>query len=172
MIIGIDPGNRETAIVTIDEDFTPLEAVKLANEEVAGHLAFLLRTHFRYTDPDWIGLECVASYGMAVGADVFETAEWCGRIREKLGSIFPYTPVKRVYRKAVKHHLCGQTRAKDSNIRQAIIDRYPATGGGKVPQVGTKSNPGPLYGFAKDKWAALGVALTVAETGQQLPVFE
>ena len=59
-------------------------------------------------------------------------------------------------------HLCNSVRAKDSNVRQALLDRFPATGGGKTPQIGTKSKPGPLYGFSKDMWAALGVALTFA----------
>ena len=57
-------------------------------------------------------------------------------------------------------YLCNSMRAKDSNIRQAILDRYPTTGGGKCPQVGTKKEPGPLYGVSKDVWAAIGVGLT------------
>jgi len=57
-------------------------------------------------------------------------------------------------------NLCGVMKAKDGNIRQALIDRFPATGGGKIPQIGTKAKPGPLYGFSRDKWAALAVAVT------------
>ena len=70
---------------------------------------------------------------------------------------------KKIYRMDVKMYLCNNTRAKDGNIRQAIIDRYPANGGGKTPQIGTKKHPGPLYGVSKDVWSALAVAIYCAE---------
>ena len=57
-------------------------------------------------------------------------------------------------------HLCGSAKAKDSNIRQAIIDRY---GGDPKRCIGTKKAPGPLYGISADQWAALALALTAAE---------
>jgi hypothetical protein len=41
-------------------------------------------------------------------------------------------------------------RAKDANIRQALIDKLGA--------VGTKKAPGPLYGISGHLWAALAVA--------------
>ena len=55
----------------------------------------------------------------------------------------------------------GQTKAKDSNIRQAIMDRYGST---REAAIGTKKNPQELYGVSKDIWAALGVAITASET--------
>ena len=79
----------------------------------------------------------------------------------------------RVYRKqkaeceSVCMHLCKNNRAKDGNVRQAILDRYPATGGGKNPQVGTKKAPGPLYGVSGHAWQALAVAITAIETRGQ-----
>jgi len=100
----------------------------------------------------------VASYGMAVGKDVFETALWTGRFIEAWGG--PHT---KVYRKDVKLTLCGNASAKDANIRQALIDRYPPTGGGRRPQTGTKAKPGPLYGVRRDIWQALAVAVTWVE---------
>jgi len=48
-------------------------------------------------------------------------------------------------------------RAKDANIRQALIDRY---GPGKDKAIGQKKTPGPLYGFKSHEWAALAVAVT------------
>ena len=98
-------------------------------------------------------IEMVACYGMAVGAEVFETVFWIGRFweiaRRDIG-------VTRLYRKDVKMHLCNSMRAKDGNIRQALIDKLGAPG--------TKKNPGPTYGIKADIWAALAVAVTFAET--------
>jgi hypothetical protein len=55
----------------------------------------------------------------------------------------------------VKMHLCGTTKAKDSNIRQAIVDKF---GGIQATKKG-----GSLYGINSHVWPALGVALTVAK---------
>jgi hypothetical protein len=86
---------------------------------------------------------------MAVGREVFETCVWIGRFVERLGI------VTLVYRKDVKLTICGSPRAKDANVRAALIDR--------LGQVGTKNNPGPLYGMKSHLWSALAVAVTVME---------
>ena len=57
-----------------------------------------------------------------------------------------------VYRQDVKQFLCHSARAKDGNIRQAIIDR--------LGPPGVKSAPGVTYGISKHLWSALAVALT------------
>ena len=62
--------------------------------------------------------------------------------------------------------LCNSARAKDANIRAALLDRYEPTGGGKTPQVGTMSQPGPLFGFSADMWATLAVGITYQERGE------
>jgi hypothetical protein len=55
-------------------------------------------------------------------------------------------------------HLCGNARAKDANVRQALLDLYGD--GTRQTACGVKSKPGPLYGIKKDEWAALAVGLT------------
>ena len=109
---------------------------------------------------DWAGaqvvIEMIASYGMAVGKEVFETCVWIGRFVQVAGP----DRVRLVYRKDVKMHLCGTPRAKDANIRQALIDRY----GGKAEAIGNVKKPGPLYGVKSHAWAALAVAVTASET--------
>ena len=68
--------------------------------------------------------------------------------------------VERVPRRDVKLHLCGHARATDSNIKQAIVDRFgPST----EKAIGRKATPGPLYGIKQHCWAALAVALTWAD---------
>lgn len=152
--IAIDPGCTESAFVVFEdgrlEDFG-----KLPNQAMRTKIEFLEGNIKSFV------IEMVASYGMPVGESVFETVFWIGRFWEiallsKMGTL-------KIYRKEVKMHLCNSMRAKDSNIRQALIDKYPASGGGKLPQVGTKKDPGPLYGVSKDVWAALGVAHTYME---------
>ena len=166
--IGIDPGNEQTAVVSIDGQRNVIEHFKCLNSDLETNLSDILCGNRKYYT---VGIECVACYGMAVGASLFETAEWCGRIRCFLSSWVVAENIYRVYRKQVKMHLCGQTKAKDPNVRQALIDLYPADGGGANPQVGTKSKPGPLYGFSADQWAALGVAITTLESKSELTLF-
>jgi hypothetical protein len=91
----------------------------------------------------------VASYGMPVGESIFETVFWIGRFWEETGNI---TRKARIYRKDVKMNLCGSMKAKDSNIRQALIDRFGV--------VGVKKNPGWFYGFKADIWSAYAVGVT------------
>ncbi|HBC95047.1 MAG TPA: hypothetical protein DCZ10_19680, partial [Pelotomaculum sp.] len=64
--------------------------------------------------------------------------------------------MERVYRKDEKINLCGSMRAKDGNIRQALIDRFGI--------VGTKKSPGWFYGVSKDVWAAIAVGVTYYDT--------
>ena len=155
-ILAIDPGPVESAWVVYDSDTGEIiEKAKEVNETAIQSL------HWQSVDA--CAIEMIASYGMAVGATVFETCVWIGRFAETWErKNFPLV-ADFVYRKDVKTCLCGSTKAKDANIRQAIIDRYPATGGGKTPQIGTKAKPGPLYGMKSDIWAALAVAITYAE---------
>lgn len=151
--IAIDPGTRESALLWYRSDQEqPIQgAVILPNDEA---LRVVLGAR-DYGLP--VVCEMVASYGMAVGKDVFETVFWIGRFCQAADEFH------RVYRLDVKLHLCKDSRAQDANIRQALIDRFPATGGGKTPQIGTKAQPGPLYGMKSHLWAALGVAVTFAD---------
>jgi hypothetical protein len=96
-----------------------------------------------------LAIEMIASYGMAVGREVFETCVQIGRFIECAPVRIE---VRLVYRKDVKMHLCGTPRAKDANIRQALID--------KIGPQGTKKAPGPTYGVKSHAWAALAVAVT------------
>lgn len=158
MIFAIDPGNTYSAYVLYDPEAHDVQAKgKLENYDMLKLLA--MQTHDGECQ---FVIEMIASYGMPVGKDVFETCLWIGRFLQEIETQ-QGVDADLIYRKSVKMHLCNSVRAKDSNIRQAIIDLFPASGGGKTPQVGTKSEPGPLFGVSADIWAALGVALTHAD---------
>jgi len=116
---------------------------------------------------DALVIEMIEGRGMPVGASVFETCCWIGRIEQMWVFAAERKPRHRIYRRNIKLQICGSSRAKDSNVRQAILDRYPAAGGGKVPQVGIKSKPGPLFGVRADIWAALAVGLAWTEIQEE-----
>ena len=152
-VIAIDPGTTQSAYVIMKQDKSLDEFGILQNDDVLEMLAHEDQNNFN--DSECV-IEMVASYGMPVGQSVFETCVWIGRFMGQLEII----PVSRIYRKEITLNLCNSRAARDGNVRRAILDRYPPTGGGKTPQIGTKKHPGPLYGVSKDVWAALGVALT------------
>lgn len=160
-LLAIDPGPERSA--WLEYDGGPVRFGIDSNHDVLWHL--------RLTQAERLAIESVASYGMAVGAEVFETCVWTGRFiqswvdlyreRGSGGTLVAERSIRRLYRRDVKMHLCGSNAAKDANVRQALIDRY---GPGREAAVGRKAAPGPLYGVSKDVWAALAVAVTATET--------
>lgn len=154
-ILAIDPGTNQSAWVLYDYVTREILEHSIAPNET------VLKEDLPLITAGHIAVEMIACYGMPVGKEVFVTCVWIGRFIQMWDSAWGL-----VYRKDVKMHLCGNTTAKDGNIRQALIDLFPATGldGRGVPSaIGTKKHPGPLYGIRKDEWAALGVAVTYAE---------
>lgn len=147
-ILAIDPGNEDSAILTL-LDGMPWDFCKSKNDIILESLRSWCRLGKKSYDV--LAIEMIASYGMPVGKEVFDTCVWIGRFIEAWGG--PYTLV---YRRDVKMYLCGNNTAKDGNIRQALIDRY----GGQDAAIGKKKSPGPLYGISKDVWSALAVAVT------------
>lgn len=157
MIYAIDPGPERSAVVVYEPAARQIVShVIEANDVVLQRLAHRVRYQ-----ADTLVIEQVASFGMAVGADVFETVFWSGRFAQAWTGYHYAFRWDRVKRHEVKTHLCHTQRAKDPNIRQALIDRYGST---RERAIGTKSKPGPLYGIVGDEWSALAVAITWAET--------
>lgn len=148
--MAIDPGCTESAYVIWDGK-TILDKAKLDNR----HFLQEIRST-RYHRVHYVAIEQIRSYGMAVGADVLDTVFWSGRFAEA----FYVYPLRHelIPRRTVKMHLCHNNAAKDSNIIQALRDRfaYGEPNYGK----GTKKEPGFFYGFAADIWQAFALAVT------------
>lgn len=143
MILAIDPGPAESG-------WALLEQGKVLDSGIKANADMLLHLANAWVGEKQLAIEMVASYGMAVGREVFETCVWIGRFQQA----WPDPgAVKLVYRRDVKLHLCGSAKAKDTNIRQALLDMLG-------PQ-GTKKAPGPCYGVRSHAWAALALAATV-----------
>ncbi|WP_225984103.1 hypothetical protein [Epidermidibacterium keratini] len=134
----------------IDDDCRPLVFGKVPNEQLRRDL------ETRELVADVIAIEMVASYGMPVGADVFETCVWIGRLCEAAAR-----EPQLVKRHGIKLHHCQSARAKDSNIVQALVDRFAK--GEPNKGKGTKASPGFFYGFAADVWQAFALAVYVAD---------
>lgn len=144
-LLALDPGTTSTAYMEWD-GVRPLRFGFVENIDI---IPFIEQGNYRQ-----IACEMVACYGMAVGAEVFETCVWIGNFQHaaRLAKI----PFVKIFRKDVKLHLCMSARAKDPNVRQALLDRFG-------PQ-GTKKAPGPTYGISKHAWAAMAVAVYAWDT--------
>lgn len=149
-IIAIDPGPVKSAYVFWD-------GVSLFSFGILDNEEYLER--FKSDISDTVGalvIEKVACYGMPVGESIFETVYWSGRFAEAFNRVD--NDVHRMPRKDVKMHLCQSMRAKDSNIIQALVDRFTPLVRNKGK--GTKAEPGFFYGFKKDIWQAFALAVT------------
>ena len=157
-LLAIDPGTTESGWVLLGEENNIRDFGIDQNTELVALLAV------------WKGyelaVEVIEARGMPLGHETIRTILWTGRFIQ--ASPEPDAALL-VERRRVKSYLCGSQQAKDANIRQALINLYPPTGGGKVPQIGLKGNEGPLYGITKHAWAALGVAATVRGITQAVP---
>jgi hypothetical protein len=142
MILAIDPGTTESGWCIYD-------GKRVVDSGITANAEMLYA--IPYVPADRLAIEMIASYGMAVGREVFETVWWIGRFTQ---AYHKPEEVIRIYRQEVKLFVCKDTRAKDSNIRQGLIDM--------LGPPGTKKNPGPTYGIKSHAWAALGVAVTAA----------
>lgn len=150
-VYAIDPGPEQSALVVFDGQ-TVVSHLTLPNGEMLAELAA-----GRNIGDHVLVIEQVASFGMPVGAEVFETVFWSGRFAQAWSGLVPLMGWDRVKRHEVKTALCAHPRAKDPHIRQALIDRF---GPGRDRAIGRKATPGPLYGLVADEWSALAVAVT------------
>lgn len=152
IVLALDPGPVQTGWAMYD-GAQVLDSGVIGNEDALYELDFMIFPASLWERAESLAIEMIASYGMAVGKEVFETCVWIGRFIQA-------APLQHrlIYRKDVKMHLCGTTNAKDTNIRQALIDKLGAPG--------VKANPGPTYGVKSHAWPALAVAVTALEVAE------
>jgi len=177
---GIDPGTNKSGAVIFDVDgnrvlrsddgmdnYDVLENLRLGYWKNSRSLLgqYMLK-------PNIVFIETIEAMGLTVGNQVLQTMFWVGRFFEAANRT--KTVVDVIRRGDEKIVLCGASTfenpetgkrrsVSDAQIRQAVIDKFPATGGGKTPQVGIKKQPGPLFGVKGHAWMALAVLLTGLE---------
>jgi hypothetical protein len=145
-MIALDPGTTHTAFVQFERGLI-IDHGHLPNAEIR---QILIGREYNS-----VACEMIASYGMAVGKEVFQTCVWIGRFIE-----VARVDVELIFRKDIKLFLCGTMRAKDANVRQALLDL--------VGPQGRKAEPGPTYGIKSHTWAALAVAVYAAQQKKKI----
>jgi hypothetical protein len=188
-VVAIDPGPTMSAWVVLGEDDKPWGRFE-NNEVLLQRLAQPSRLSSKHGEkgvlaPACLAVEDITNMGMAVGKDVFKTMFWSGRFCQvwSMNRNVGLRVFSQIPRPEIKLFLCGSARAKDPNVRQALIDRYGgdevAIGGKKCLKCKGKGwfgsgrseceeckgggwlhPPGPLHGFSGHTWSALAVAVT------------
>ena len=154
VILAIDPGTTESGWVMFEagrvltSGTSPNARVLEKIRMVGGYVMAGLHA------PVQLAVERFEARGMPIGDESIETLLWTGRF---IQAWHEPDKVARVKRSTVKLHLCGTARAKDPNVRQALID--------SLGPPGTKKAPGPTHGVTSHAWSALAVAVTVAQGG-------
>ena len=157
MILAIDPGNNESGYVFTKDNLEVIEKGKIQNNDLLKKLEWF--NFYDSLNKTHIAIEMIASYGMPVGVEVFETCVWIGRFQQELFNMgCKEDDIRYIYRKDEKMNLCQSMKANDTTIKQALVDRFAP--GQKNYGKGTKKEPGWFYGFAKDIWSAYAVAVT------------
>lgn len=154
-ILGIDPANVQTAYVLLGPGLRPFYFDKVENEQAYTDMMDAIEAAFRKDAHELrVAIEGIESFGLPVGKTTIETCYWIGQLLERFKI---YSPVL-IYRHQEKMNLCHSMKAKDGNIRQALVDRFAP--GDENFGKGTKNNPGFFYGFRADIWQAMAVATT------------
>lgn len=158
-IVGIDPANKYTAFVVCET--VTMRPLYFGREENRKALSEILERTLecKAHGSVVIGIEGMQSYGQPVGTPTFETCYWIGHLQCHFDLY--QIPHQLIFRSEEKMAICKQARAKDSNIRAALVDLFApyASNHGK----GTKDEPSIFYGFKKDIWQAFAVAYTLRE---------
>ena len=150
IILALDVGTEQSGYCLMNsETYAPLEFGKIDNCQLLERIVMMGLY-------DVLVYEEFQSYGMPVGKSTITSITWNGRfIQAAWDRKIPFVPI---YRVEEKINLCGTTKAKDANLRQAMIDRFAKFDfkNGK----GTKDNRDWFYGFSKDAWSAAIIGVT------------
>jgi len=165
LVLDIDPGPKSMGVALWDAKAEKILFTKeVSSDDVMRgirdvgmeHIPYniLLHEGTQYHDHDcFLAIERIRGYGMVSGNETFDTCEFIGAMAEAGRDSFK--KVFKVPRKTVTSQLTGSPKAGDKDVRAYLIDR--------LGEVGTKKNPGPLYGVVNHMWPALAVAICVGD---------
>lgn len=137
IIAGIDPGPITSGFCVWD---TSNQKIVFAGKDVVnqdiGNICYGVEAYI---------IEDIKSYGMAVGESVFSTCKQIGEMLYRLDNI------EACYKRDVQLHFCNTTKAKDTNIKRVLLDRFG--------EKGTKAYPGITYGLSSHAWDAFAMCI-------------
>jgi hypothetical protein len=146
-ILAIDPGNIESGVVIWDGSNVILSGVFLnttLNDAI-------LQRMYKY---DIALIENLTHQGRAkVGKEVFETARYIGYLERCFENVSKYYQL--ISRNDVKMHHCRTSKANDSDVRTALLKKYPK---------GNVKSPGVTYLVKYHAWQALAIATYYSES--------
>lgn len=163
-LLAIDAGDIKSAYIIYDSEIKKvIEKNFLLNNDFINRIERLCFDR----KIDEAAIEKLHSMGMPVGQTTFDTIFMNGRIYELLSR--NGIEAKLYPRHDIKMHLCNSTRAKDTNIRMALVNRFG--------EASTKKNPHDTYNELTDKiyfgshfWSCLAVAMYHTEPHHSLPL--
>ncbi len=156
IILGIDPGPRESGYVLWDVDLqAPIDSSHVGNE--------MMLAIIKEIQADYVAIERIRGYGIVAGDDTFDTCEYIGRF--DMAAMGTGKKTILCPRKDIKRHLCGNTTTNDKYVREALIDRLemPDFIGRTAKGQKTIKKGGRLYGISGHSWSALSVAIFCAD---------
>ena len=156
-VLAIDPGPRDSGYVflSLDNDmFSILDKNHVDNNKM---IKIIRNKYITNINVETV-IEKIVTYGNKMSQNTIETSVWAGRFLQLVKDMNYKSSF--ISRPEVKMNLCKDSRAKRSNIKQAIKDRFGS--------FGTKKNPGKLYnlklglgkGMIEHIWAAFQLAVT------------
>jgi len=172
-ILSIDPGPEHSGVALYNMGDHEVIWARDMDNPILGVLIRLWDEGEFANKESIMAIEGLENQGHFVGKSTFETAEWIGRFREAWESHGRKS--YKIYRRDVKTAMCGGSTyrdqdtgalktVKDAQVSQAVRSRFPATGGGKRPEVGTLKAKGPLFGVkGSHQYSAIAIALTWVE---------
>lgn len=148
LVLGIDPGPTSSGLVM----YSPADEV-VAWAESAASLSDVRQAMDSMSRGDLVLIERVESYGIP-GNSLLDTAEVVGRLREYGEG--RGLRVEVMTRREVCRQLDVTGGGKDRQVREVCLALH---GRERSVAVGTKRQPGPLYGVSGHAWQALGLVL-------------
>lgn len=154
-ILAIDPGPTHSGYVVCCPEH-PTHPI-----DVAGHVEnyeLLSIISAASLEAHCCIIEDFVARGQPCGHEAVNTCKWIGRFSQKWfdDSDNEYSDAILLSRPAVCQFLTGNIRAKKPEILVYLIGRY---GGSRKVAVGTKHDPGPLYGLNVHTRDAFALAL-------------
>lgn len=145
LVIGIDPGTKQSAYVAWDGEFIT-DVATVPNLQVLKYLRTV-------PAEACVVIENIEPYGAVVGREVFETCVWVGRFLQRARDVIGPHQVSRLPRRAVKKHL--KVSGGDKEVKAALVRML-------------ERNPIEWNDLRSHQFAALAIAVTWWNTERAL----